>query len=566
MANIAFLLLTFTLSVLVVLFILMSRTYRKRLNKQNQQLMEDAFETMTNEMLTPLTIIEATIEQMREEHVDNKKWLDMIALNLLRLVRLTQQMKETTQLNRGDMPLRVSNFDVVGYIKDTATCIKPLMIKKGINLQISSKPDTMMGWADADLLDKIIFNLLLNTTKHTGKDGSVMLNVSTNDNYDLLQLRIADTGAAPITNITEQQADNKLANIFHSHDNNRDDMEIALVKQLVNKHGGQFHHTHISGQGSTFTVELPIGMEAFTADQRCNTLPSENSDMRNTTMVLKSLLSNAHALHHNEHMSLYSAKNILMVEDNIELQALMAFVLQPYYNITFASKVDDAIQQIESNDIDIVVTEEQLSQTNVMGLVDKIRQLPEDKRMPIVMLSANAAGKKAKRTPQDGISVFINKPFRMSELLLQVNNLLMKCGPLPDHTEKDSAKLDSIEEIKIEPTTVDNEFMKRVTQLINDNMQNPDYDRDALASDIGASTSTLYNKLRAATGTNVSSFIRDMRIKTACRIAQEEPDLRVSDIAYQVGFKDPKYFATTFKRVMGMQPSEYFERLRAQQR
>ena len=64
------------------------------------------------------------------------------------------------------------------------------------------------------------------------------------------------------------------------------------------------------------------------------------------------------------------------------------------------------------------------------------------------------------------------------------------------------------------------------------------------------------------TGKNISNFIRDLRIKKACKLAKENTDLRVSDIAYQVGFKDPKYFATSFKRVTGAQPKEYFNKLR----
>ena len=95
-------------------------------------------------------------------------------------------------------------------------------------------------------------------------------------------------------------------------------------------------------------------------------------------------------------------------------------------------------------------------------------------------------------------------------------------------------------------------------------MDDSDYDRDTFAADMGASASTLYNKLRSLTGMNVSAFIRDIRIKAACRLAKENPDLRVSDIAYRVGFKDPKYFATSFKKEMGLQPKEYFDRLRSE--
>ena len=108
----------------------------------------------------------------------------------------------------------------------------------------------------------------------------------------------------------------------------------------------------------------------------------------------------------------------------------------------------------------------------------------------------------------------------------------------------------------------DHKFLQRAIKCINDHIDDSDYDRDSFAADMGASASTLYNKLRALTGKNVTTFIRDIRIQTACKLAKENPELRVSDIAYQVGFKDPKYFATTFKKVMGVQPRDYFDRLR----
>jgi len=103
--------------------------------------------------------------------------------------------------------------------------------------------------------------------------------------------------------------------------------------------------------------------------------------------------------------------------------------------------------------------------------------------------------------------------------------------------------------------------LKRAMDCINEHLADSDYDRDAFAADMGTSSSTLYNKLRSITGLSVSSFIRDIRMKAACRLAQERPDIRVSDLAYSVGFRDPKYFATIFKKEFGMQPKEYLEQV-----
>ncbi|MBQ8066301.1 MAG: helix-turn-helix domain-containing protein [Prevotella sp.] len=108
------------------------------------------------------------------------------------------------------------------------------------------------------------------------------------------------------------------------------------------------------------------------------------------------------------------------------------------------------------------------------------------------------------------------------------------------------------------------EYLQRAIQCVNDHLSDTDYSREDFAADMGSSVSTLYNKIRAITGKSVTSFCRDIRIKAACRMAREEPDLRVSDLAYRVGFKDPKYFATSFKRVTGQQPKEYLSAISQQ--
>ena len=102
-------------------------------------------------------------------------------------------------------------------------------------------------------------------------------------------------------------------------------------------------------------------------------------------------------------------------------------------------------------------------------------------------------------------------------------------------------------------------------KCIKDHLDDSDYDRETFAADMGASASTLYNKLRALTGLNVSNFIRDIRMKEAARMAQQNPQIRISDLAYKVGFKDPKYFSTCFKKEFGMQPTEYIESLSTSQ-
>ena len=92
-------------------------------------------------------------------------------------------------------------------------------------------------------------------------------------------------------------------------------------------------------------------------------------------------------------------------------------------------------------------------------------------------------------------------------------------------------------------------------------MDDADFDQQRFTDEMDSSKSSLYRKLKSLTGLNTSSFISNIRLKAACQIIKEKKKLRISELAYAVGFNDPKYFSTCFKKEFGMIPSEYLEKL-----
>ena len=158
-----------------------------------------------------------------------------------------------------------------------------------------------------------------------------------------------------------------------------------------------------------------------------------------------------------------------------------------------------------------------------------------------------------------GADDYITKPFKIGDLKLRINNIIENRKRIQREFSQQT-----IEETKnktAETDTPDNEFLKAAINCVYVHMADSDYDRDRFAADMLMSASSLYNKLRSITGMSVSSFIRDIRMKEARRILTSTPNARVSDVAYQVGFKDPKYFATIFKKEFGIQPSEFSKSL-----
>jgi DNA-binding response OmpR family regulator len=194
---------------------------------------------------------------------------------------------------------------------------------------------------------------------------------------------------------------------------------------------------------------------------------------------------------------------------------------------------------------------------NGYELTSAIKQDEKFDHLPIILLTAKVQEEDRMDALTAGADDIIAKPFKMRELQLRIDNIIAnRQRVLSDSTANEP---DMVEQKSL---TGDQEYLQRAIRCINENISDADYDREAFAADMSSSVSTLYNKIRALTGKNVTTFVRDIRIKTACRLAKEDPDLRVSDIAYRVGFRDPKYFATSFKRVMGTQPKEYFDHLR----
>ena len=242
---------------------------------------------------------------------------------------------------------------------------------------------------------------------------------------------------------------------------------------------------------------------------------------------------------------------------------LMKQLLQQHYHILTASNGIEALNVVKAHGVDLIVSDVMMPEMDGNELTTHLKQDPDFSHLPIILLTAKTQEEDRKESLILGADDYITKPFKMGDLQLRINNIIENRKRIRQIFQQQTTDK-NIEQIKAMAHSADNEFIERAIKCLDEHLSDSDYDRDSFARDMGASASTLYNKLRAVTGMNVSGFIRNHRIKVACRLAQEDPSLRVSDIAYQVGCKDPKYFATSFKKEMGVQPSEYFEQLREQ--
>ena len=559
--NLQMLIIILIIAAAVGLFLLGRELFQRGVRMKNRLQMSAVYTNITHELLTPLTVISASVDRLREQEPSYSQDYDLMQLNIERMVRLLQQILETSKSQSGELKLLVAQGDIMQYIQKTALCIEPLMAKKGLDFTIKCTPESMMGWIDTDKLDKIIYNLLSNAAKYTqGDTGKVALQVNTNKKYDHVIIKVRDNGIG-----IPQEKMKKLFHRFYDGDYRRQrtmgtGLGLALTRELVYLHGGTIECESTEGEGTTFTVTLPINKESFTSSQIDERNKIDINIARSAILDIATRMQKEELEEEPANKLDEDAYKLLVVEDNIELLMLMNQLLSTKYHVETATNGKEAMEIIQKEELDIIISDVMMPVMDGLELTKNIKADPNFQHLPIILLTAKTQEEDRAEALQIGADSYVTKPFKLSDLELRINNIVENRQRVKEEFISKIGEPQPLPHPSIEPTA-DDLFLKRASECVYAHLDDSDYDRNAFASDMGASASTLYNKLRALTGLSVGSFIRDIRMKEAMRIAQNQPDIRISDLAYKVGFKDPKYFSTCFKKDFGMQPTEYIEHL-----
>jgi CheY-like chemotaxis protein len=536
--------------------------YNRSIRIHNRLQMTRIFTNISHELLTPLTVISASVEHLCEQEPRFGKDYALMELNINRMVRLLQEILETSKSQSGELKLLVSRGDVMQYISETALCLKPLMDKRRLNFKIECTPKSMMGWIDTDKLDKVIYNLLSNAAKYTPEGGTVTLQVHTNKTYDHIEIRVSDTGIGIPKEKMKRLFQRYYDGDYRKMKTTGTGLGLALTRDLVYLNGGTISCESKEGQGTTFTVQLPINKEAFASSQIDNTQQIDLSRPQSFILDHEGLTTQE-AIPQPKHLTETADDDtyrILLVEDNIELLMLMRTLLSGTYHIETATNGNEALDIVAREDLDLVISDVMMPGMDGNELTRRLKEDANTSHLPVILLTAKTQDEDRQESLRIGADDYVTKPFKMGELKLRINNIVENRKRIRREYKAQTIEESRLKAQKASPSA-DELFLQKAIDCVYAHLTDSDFDRDAFAAEMGASASTLYNKLRSITGLNVSAFIRDLRMKEAKRLALTHPDLRVSDLAYKVGFKDPKYFATCFKKEFGIQPSEFIEQV-----
>lgn len=503
------------------------------------------FTNISHELFTPLSVMQCSVESLKMDNASDSHTLDIMQINLRRLKRLLQQIMEFRKVESGNLRLKVSYNDIVLFIKNVcAENFQPLLERKSITLDFRCEQESMFAWFDIDKLDKILYNLLSNALKYNYEGGVIVVSLRETE----------EQGKHRITIVVENTGDgipeNKLSGLFHrfyegdyrKFHTQGTGIGLSLTKDLVELHHGEISVSSIVGQMTSFSINLPADKDAYSSDEIDECTGSvENHDDEEFPQGLEEQKS-----------------DILLVEDDPDLLSIMNKVLGKVYNVHPASNGKEAMAYLKSEGkADIVITDYVMPEMNGIELCKLIREDEELYYLPIVMLTAKTQAEFQKLGYAAGADVYLPKPIEMSVLIAQINSIINHRRMVVKKYFSEEA-VETVEEKGTGLSEADKEFLDKAVAIIEENMENSEFTNDMLYSKMNTTQSTMYRRLKSLMGLSPNELIRDIRIKKACELLKTT-DMQVSEIAYAVGFTDPKYFSLIFKKMKGMSPKKYVE-------
>lgn len=513
------------------------------------------FTNISHEFLTPLTIISCIIDDMEMTSKKNLPLLNIMRSNTNRLRRLLQQILDFRKIESEKMELKVSSGDLVKFMHEVCyTNFLPLIKKKEINFIFSSVAEELPAYFDYDKLDKVVYNILSNTFKYTDNKGviQVTLNSFYKDNLQYAEIKISDTGIG-IAAEEQKNIFNTFYNNRHKLTTNTNGLGLSLAKSLLELFKGTISLESQEGEGSCFTISFPIEKAAF--DKADLSSESEVVEIITKDFELDQPLAIEHQEDEQGSTQIISPK-LLLVEDNAELLELMERILSRKYQIITAIDGVAALEAISKNEVDLIISDVMMPRMDGWELCRQVKDNIETCDIPIILLTAKVGIENQIACYEAGANGYISKPFDLQLLEARIDNFL----EAKQNRQKDFKQSIQLNIETLETVSMDEELLKNAVDYIEKHISEVSLSVDSLAETLNLSRSSLYRKIKNITGLSPVEFIRNIRLKHASAMLGNE-SLTIADIAYAVGFTDPKYFSKCFKTEFGMTPSEFSKNL-----
>lgn len=503
------------------------------------------FTNVSHEFRTPLTLILTPLERLIRDtdRPDQLTHFQLIQRNAKRLLNLVNQLLDFRKMEVQEIRFTSSEGDIVQFIREAVYSFSDLAEKKNIQLTFESTAAILETIFDQDKLEKILFNLLSNAFKFTPEHGRVSVAVSLQNEGDdkLLRIDVADTGIGIPADKLENVFDR-----FFQHDlpdtvvNQGSGIGLSITREFVKIHHGSISVESEVGKGSCFTVILPI-KDVF-HEKHADVSEQINKSSGEAEVPEQPLMSESSS----------AMPVLLLVEDNDDFRFYLKDNLKLRFRIMEARNGQEALKLVLSNPPDLIVSDIMMPVMNGLDFCKKVKEDERISHIPVILLTARTSEEQKLEGFEKGADEYLTKPFNFEILESRIRGLIALRQKL--HTVV--GKRINVKASELDITPLDTRFIENAIKCVEKNISSTDFSVEHLGRELGISRAYLYKKVVALTGKSPLEFIRSIRMQHAAQLL-EKSQLTVAEVAYQVGFNNPKYFARYFKEEFSMLPSQY---------
>jgi signal transduction histidine kinase/AraC-like DNA-binding protein len=547
--------------------------------KHAQLIQSNFYTNISHEFRTPLTLIMGPAKQLLETLTEKsaRDQLNLIHRNAKRLNRLVDELLDISKIESGEMKLKTCSANLVSVVKGLALSFHSLAETKNITFTVCSDEDEIIAYIDNEKFDKILSNILSNAFKFTPGGGKVEIKIKTppvftlkngtlrgelshpaerrgvGKKHDYIEILITDTGIG----IPPEQKEKIFDRFYqvdgsHTRQHEGTGIGLSLTKELIELHKGRIEVESEEGKGSTFKLFFPLGKEHLRPDEICE--EAEEKELKPETQVLIHEPDEFFEKRHHKIIDYDPTEKptLLIVEDNPDVRQYISMILESHYRIYEANDGEDGLEKSFEHIPDLIISDIMMPKMDGFRMCNILKSDSRTSHIPIIMLTAKATMEDKISGLELGADEYIMKPFEASELKARIKNLIEQRKRLHEHFRKYGfAEIDA-ENI----TPVDQQFLRKATDIISKNISDTSFGVEVLAESLAVSRSLLVKKVEALFGEAPNELIRRIRLNRAAKLIERKIG-NVSQVALEVGFNNPSYFAECFKKQFGVKPSQY---------
>lgn len=505
------------------------------------------FTNISHELKTPLSLILSPIEDLLKESTNTKQYnqLQLIHRNALRLFNMVNQLLDFRKMEAQKVELVLSDGDIVSFVRNAVDSFVDMANKKDISLDLKTQYSQLFVSFDKRKIERILFNLLSNAFKFTPGNGHVIVEINSvgveqiptegievDRTFDtFIELRVEDNGIG----ISPENKQLVFERFFQENKdsdkyNEGSGIGLSITKEYSRLMGGDVTLVSEKGKGTTFLVYIPLRQNKQTEESINREQTEEEFEMQEKD----------------------ERPTLLIVEDNDDFRSYLNQSFNNQYNIIEAADGGEGLKQAVTIIPDLIVSDVMMPVMDGIEMCRKVKSDVRTSHIPVILLTAVNNQEKMLEGFEIGADDYVTKPFNPDILASRIHNLINQREKL-HRNFKMQMKLEPKE---VSVTSLDEKIINKAIEIVEKNIANPDFSVTELSGDLGMSRVNLYKKLKSLTGHTPIEFIRTFRIKRAAQLLSKS-QMSVSEVAYQVGFNDPRYFTRYFKAEFNMLPSEY---------